>query len=398
MGASAAKYRRPDARVTSNGSPIYQVPNALGSFGEMSTTKSPGPDGGLVVCRVDVIGRFDTFRDADVTVRLKLGSRLIHFHGPEDSDTVAFSIPNADFRKGETFELHALDRDVLTMESIATVTAPLDGTMPLALNHDKLRVECRAWTKTEVAEKARAKQTQITAAIARARSARPMPGAPEWGRAASGIKEAWAEVDHLLGLVGAADERIAAAETELRAIEDRFSEAANKSVAMELARLPPVVAKKPVVMAEVSAIVEKVTCDARLVQKYAANAPFLGVNDPTTLPPCFVQLQVTRTSRSDLLFLFPGSYVSAVLVRTDGTEVGTTELAVLDEAGNPLDTANPNIKTGQKYSVFLLPNTNVAIGTKVGAAPASEANAVMIRFTRVAKADASALARLDTER
>src|SRR5262245_57117467 len=110
-------YRKPRTHMTMNGTWVEQLAKPYETFEAMGSTKTDGVKDGLVVCTIRVTGRFDEFRDPDVTARLTVGKQTHLFWGPEDDRDLTFSIPRATWTAGQTIELYAEDRDLTTTET-----------------------------------------------------------------------------------------------------------------------------------------------------------------------------------------------------------------------------------------------------------------------------------------
>ncbi|HEY3352235.1 MAG TPA: hypothetical protein VGQ83_03235, partial [Polyangia bacterium] len=225
-------------------------------------------ESGLVLCRVHVLKKFDTFSAADLLVELTLGKHpKVRLWGPEDHDVWTFGVPTVTLRQGETVLLKAWDRDVWSNELIGTVRERFAGDFPLTLESKHQTTECRVVDRAALGPLVGGAAQAIDRLLpAVERTVKPAPDRDGWGYPFAAVAQARRALTSAAALAGWAEPRVSARVQRLEQWEARWRAALAPTVARAAAALPPAGTRVALTRA-LSARVVKVRCGGEVPAK-----------------------------------------------------------------------------------------------------------------------------------
>ncbi len=111
-------------------------------------TGVPSLDEGLLVCEVNVEGKWDStgFEAADLLIQFTVGEFWeVSLFGPEDTNRVFFSLARVKLDRGEALSVRLYDRELVgDHERIGDARVVFDGTLPIQMIGPKFRIACKA--------------------------------------------------------------------------------------------------------------------------------------------------------------------------------------------------------------------------------------------------------------
>lgn len=259
-----------------------QVPDPVAVFFAAQSTVPVGGvvDGGVLVCRVDIVGDhgWDTFGAVDLAITITLGQRApTEVWGPEDRSSAVVSVPGVDLKPGTRVVVDVDDRDVTGREAIARGAVVYAGQLPLRLDLNDAQVECRVVDRATAVARA-------APALAQANKATAVVAAARVDLVDDGLglpRDAWFDAARHAGTaaawLGSRDDGVEAARSALQAALRAFDDRARADIGTAAAALPAPGGWSPMAFLGVDV---RVVAGPSLVVEIRAPA---GEDDPLTI-------------------------------------------------------------------------------------------------------------------